>query len=470
MNKLMKLCGKCEEAFADRFAFCPNCGGELVTYEMNPIMGQAAVPVTDPQAEPVATPAILVEAAAKDEDILEIGKPGLTDSVEPLGDEPAEVTPAEIYAVAAAPVAANGSAGNGSASAMPVGEPVETAVSAAPVYVSEPKHEVPPPPAQMKDGWREVSSKHLVPEDDGTYHLTMVENKTFLNDPRLRATGVFAICAVFAIMVGGMVYDLFTQYVNVPDPNAEELVLSTFPVDPEASVEEIMEQIKTKDANAGGGGGGGGGQDKEDPGKGDPPNMSKIKPDFPPTQHDRSVTDPSLPMFSGVQAPIDRAGALHPGVPNGADRISDGSGNGGVGMNGTGGVGYNGTGGYGANGTNGIGGVPGGGIGNDRGPGTGGDDPPEMPKGPTVSVKMLSQPKPPYTEEARKNQISGTVVLKVTFNSNGTIGSITPVRGLGYGLTEQAIAAARRISFEPAKRGGVPYTSSRSVQYTFTLY
>jgi len=41
---------------------------------------------------------------------------------------------------------------------------------------------------------------------------------------------------------------------------------------------------------------------------------------------------------------------------------------------------------------------------------------------------------------------------------------------LGNGLTEQAIAAARGIKFEPAKKAGVAVTVNKSVEYTFTIY
>ena len=93
-----------------------------------------------------------------------------------------------------------------------------------------------------------------------------------------------------------------------------------------------------------------------------------------------------------------------------------------------------------------------------------------MPKGPTIAIKIISKPQPQYTEEARKNQISGTVRLRVIFNSNGSIGSITSVSGLGYGLTEKAIAAARSIRFEPALKNGVPQSVSKVVEYNFNLY
>ena len=37
----------------------------------------------------------------------------------------------------------------------------------------------------------------------------------------------------------------------------------------------------------------------------------------------------------------------------------------------------------------------------------------------TSKVRILSKPEPPYTEEARKNQITGTVVLQAVFSAIG---------------------------------------------------
>jgi TonB family protein len=85
-------------------------------------------------------------------------------------------------------------------------------------------------------------------------------------------------------------------------------------------------------------------------------------------------------------------------------------------------------------------------------------------------ARIASQPKPVYTDSARQNQIQGTVVLLVVLKFDGTIGSIRVVSGLAYGLTEQAIAAARNIKFTPAKKDGVPVSVSVQVEYLFSLY
>ncbi|CAN5194729.1 hypothetical protein BH20ACI2_BH20ACI2_13220 [soil metagenome] len=86
------------------------------------------------------------------------------------------------------------------------------------------------------------------------------------------------------------------------------------------------------------------------------------------------------------------------------------------------------------------------------------------------SLRILHKPRPQYTDEARANGTEGTVRLRVQFLSNGQIGSVQPLSDLGDGLTEQAIAAARSLRFEPAKRSGTPVSVTRQVEYTFSIY
>ncbi|REJ78677.1 MAG: energy transducer TonB [Acidobacteria bacterium] len=85
-------------------------------------------------------------------------------------------------------------------------------------------------------------------------------------------------------------------------------------------------------------------------------------------------------------------------------------------------------------------------------------------------LKISSKPRPGYTSEARHNNVSGKVILKVTFKADGSIGSVTAVKGLPDGLTERAIEAAKKIQFSPPTRKGQPYTVNKTVQYNFTIY
>jgi TonB family protein len=106
------------------------------------------------------------------------------------------------------------------------------------------------------------------------------------------------------------------------------------------------------------------------------------------------------------------------------------------------------------------------------GPGGGGGGGNEIYTGKDVTTKarLISKPEPQYTEDARKNQIVGTVVLKVVFASNGSVTNIRTVSGLPYGLTERAIAAARQIKFEPAKKDGHSVSMWMQLEYNFNLY
>jgi TonB family protein len=85
-------------------------------------------------------------------------------------------------------------------------------------------------------------------------------------------------------------------------------------------------------------------------------------------------------------------------------------------------------------------------------------------------ARLLTKPEPQYTEEARRNQISGTVELRVVFTSAGEVAQIRALRTLPFGLTEKAIAAARLIRFIPAMKGGRPVSVQMQLEYNFNLY
>jgi TonB family protein len=83
---------------------------------------------------------------------------------------------------------------------------------------------------------------------------------------------------------------------------------------------------------------------------------------------------------------------------------------------------------------------------------------------------ILHKEKAAYTEEARTNEVQGTVILNAVFRADGTIGGIRVVRGLRYGLTEQAIKAAQAIRFEPATIAGKPVSVRGNLELSFNLY
>ncbi len=85
-------------------------------------------------------------------------------------------------------------------------------------------------------------------------------------------------------------------------------------------------------------------------------------------------------------------------------------------------------------------------------------------------ARILSRPAPSYTEEARKNQVQGTVTLRVVLAASGSVTNISVVRGLPDGLSERAIEAARRIKFTPAQKDGHAVSQSATVEMNFSVY
>ena len=83
---------------------------------------------------------------------------------------------------------------------------------------------------------------------------------------------------------------------------------------------------------------------------------------------------------------------------------------------------------------------------------------------------LIMRPQPVYTEAARQKQITGTVVLKVVFSSNGSVTNIRTASGLPEGLTERAIDAARKIKFIPAAKDGKFVSMWMQLEYNFNLY
>jgi TonB family protein len=83
---------------------------------------------------------------------------------------------------------------------------------------------------------------------------------------------------------------------------------------------------------------------------------------------------------------------------------------------------------------------------------------------------LKKKPEPDYTETARKNLVTGTVVLKAVFASDGTVKYILVVASLPDGLTAKAIEAARKIKFVPAMKDGHPVSMYMQLEYNFNLY
>jgi len=87
-----------------------------------------------------------------------------------------------------------------------------------------------------------------------------------------------------------------------------------------------------------------------------------------------------------------------------------------------------------------------------------------------TKARLISKPEPNYTEDARRDAVEGTVILKVIFAASGKITNIVVVQGLPDGLTERAIVAARKIRFVPATKEGKYVSMWIQLEYNFGLY
>jgi len=84
-------------------------------------------------------------------------------------------------------------------------------------------------------------------------------------------------------------------------------------------------------------------------------------------------------------------------------------------------------------------------------------------------VEITYKPRPEYTADARRMLIQGDVSLRVLFRVSGSVEILAVLHGLGYGLDESAIRAAKQIQFKPASIDGLPVDSVATVRIVFQL-
>jgi hypothetical protein len=84
-------------------------------------------------------------------------------------------------------------------------------------------------------------------------------------------------------------------------------------------------------------------------------------------------------------------------------------------------------------------------------------------------LEIVEKPKASYPK-GENVEAQGTVTLRVEFLPNAKIGRIDVIKGLPHGLTEQAIAAARKMVFKPAVKNCEAITVFKPVSYTFNYY
>ncbi len=475
MGKVVKYCNSCEEGFAEKFGFCPNCGAQLQAFEMNPLAAAGNKISETPLPESLATNG---NGQAKDFSVV---------AAEPVPAENNFVTEPIVYKTDE-----------------PITDPVKpeifqtepevkTTESTTPEYIPEkpiiaeqPKTYAATAAAastaaangngfnKTADAANNRSAYSSNSTGDDGFYVTVIEEK---NVKQRNALLLGTLFLMTTLAIGGTIYSLFNKSLLIgsigDDGNLSALLPEVEPVPIET------EPPPKKDKDDGGGGGGGGREEETPASKGRVVSQAE-KPITPPSVNIPQMTNPDLKLIQQTQGPPknrpiteERAGI--PGALSAA--LSNGMGSGGgIGSGRGAGIGS----GVGNGEGSGIGTGSGSGRGNGYGGGTGDGNgtspppppPPAPPKKPavTTALRITSKPRANYTDTARQNQVQGTVTLRVTFLASGQIGSISPVNGLPYGLTEQAIAAARSIRFEPQMVNGSPATVTKQVQYSFTIY
>lgn len=178
-----------------------------------------------------------------------------------------------------------------------------------------------------------------------------------------------------------------------------------------------------------------------------PPMPRPVEP--PPVKPEPQVVAPVVPVAAD---PRDRAGV--PWTPRETPPEVDSHGPGTGGGTGTG------------QGT-GIGEGGGAGIGPGSGGGTGGG--PYRPGAGITAPAIIREVKPDYTEEGRRRHLEGDVVVEIVVKSDGSVGNVKLLQGLGAGLDERAVEAVRQWRFSPAKRYGTPVDVIVEVAMEFKL-
>jgi len=75
-----------------------------------------------------------------------------------------------------------------------------------------------------------------------------------------------------------------------------------------------------------------------------------------------------------------------------------------------------------------------------------------------------------FSKEARKHKISGVCLVSLIVDAQGMPQNARVIKGLGYGLDEQAVAAVNQYRFKPAMKDGKPVPVMIKVEVNFKFY
>jgi len=85
----------------------------------------------------------------------------------------------------------------------------------------------------------------------------------------------------------------------------------------------------------------------------------------------------------------------------------------------------------------------------------------------TRKAKITHADDPDYTKEAYGHGVKGKVVLRMVLCSTGKVTDVEVIKGLAYGLTENAIETTRKMKFRPAEKDGHPVSITILREFSF---
>jgi TonB family protein len=454
----MKQCSTCQEEFADKFSFCPVDGTPLNGFVAKTANTANTIepPAADPEETIPSSPAVSENFAASDS------------------------------------IAASESVAENSASAAASGNEYHLTIIEDAGLSARLMKEVREAAHQSQLTWPEFK-RDPVGFSKRSVNTYSSMGWRFLSTPNVAIGISTALLLVLSLCVAIVAYDRYRAshpQLEADAVNPDLEYLGDITDIPEEQDKPDKGTAGTAKGNGGGskpkfekpqGGGGGGREELKPASYGKLPQASLDIPQVvAPDPHPPVIKNPSLPVAATIVAdptlfPPDTRPIAYGDPKSRSTEVSSGPGTGnGIG-NGTGG---------------GVGPGEGGGVGPGRGGNTGGGDRRDggggpggggggggedynrtfAPKDVTQKARIISRPEPQYTEEARKNQISGTVVLRAVLGSNGSVTGIRAVSGLPFGLTEKAISAAHQIRFVPAQKDGRAVSQYIQIEYNFNLY
>lgn len=286
--------------------------------------------------------------------------------------------------------------------------------------------------------------------------LLTAETKDAKRRQRIYLGLVFGLAAHVALIVIIAVMGLRSVLVEHPaeEPPSYRVIQLEKP-----SINKVEVTKPEKPKGNDGGGGGGGQQTLSPPSKGVPPPMMPLPQIV--KMNPSSIPDPTLAISPTVVGPLSPPPPPGPiGDPTGkSGDFSGGPGDGG---------------GIGRSQGSGVGSGKDAGVGNGSRGGTGGR-PAGLPDGSGAGIPSavdfeqiksrpgyrpwtwIQQRRAIITPEAQENKVMGTVLLRATFNADGTITDIEVVMRVDF-MNEAAVESLRRSTFRPATINGVPVT------------